>query len=108
RIVSQRPRDGDALLHAARQMVRIRMRKFFKFDEGELPKGDLLALLPADALHFKSEGHVAERGAPRKQLGEVLEHHAAVHATASHRPAADSDLAGRRGKKPRDDVEEGR
>ena len=56
-----------------------------------------LALGLADALHLEPEGDVAERGAPRKELGEILEHDAAVHAVAGHRLAADADFARRSG-----------
>ena len=45
------------------------------------------------ALHFQPERDIAERGAPREQLGEILEHHAAVHAVAGDRLAADADFA---------------
>ena len=45
------------------------------------------------ALHFQAEGDVAQRGAPRKQLGEILKHDAAVHAVAFDRLAGDADFA---------------
>ena len=108
RIVGERARDGDPLLHAARQMVRIGAREFVELHQRQLLERDGVALLLGDAFHLEAEGHVAERGAPRKQLGEILEHDAAVHAVAGDRLAADADLAARRADESRDDVEKRR
>ena len=69
---------------------------------------DLLALGLSHALHLQAEGHVSERGAPWKQLGEILEHDAAVHAVAGDGLAADADLAGGGREKAGDDVEQRR
>src|SRR5207244_778996 len=82
--------------------------EFLEFHQLELLVRDRLSLGPADALHLEPEAHVAERGTPRKQLGEVLEHHAAVEAMTADRLAADADLARGRGEKAGDDVEQGR
>src|SRR5262249_868452 len=65
-------------------------------------------LLPPHALHLQAERHVGERGAPREQLGEILEHDAAVHAVPAHRLAADADLAAARRNETGDDVEQRR
>ncbi len=101
RIVGERPRDGDPLLHAAGQMVRIGVREFLQLDQRELCERDLLALGLAHAFHLEPEGDVAERGAPGEQLGEVLEHDAAVEPVAGDRLAADADLAARSGRESR-------
>jgi hypothetical protein len=82
--------------------------EFLELHQPELRERDLLALAFADALHLQPEGDVAERGAPREQLREVLEHHAAVHALAGDRLAADPDGAAGRRQEARDDVEQGR
>ena len=100
RIVGERAGDRDALLHAAREMVRIGLDELVELDELELAARDLLALGLGDPLHLQPEGHVAERGAPGKQLREVLEHDAAIHAVAGDRRAADADLARARPQKP--------
>ena len=96
RIVGKRTGDRDALLHAAREMVRIGFDELLELHELELPARDLLALGLGDPFHLQPERHVAERGAPGKQLGEILEHDAAVHAVAGDRRAADADFAAAR------------
>src|SRR5262249_6959189 len=107
-IVRERPRDGDPLLHPAGQMVRIRLYEFFELHQLELRERDLLALGLADPPHLEPEGHVSERGAPREQLGKVLEHHAAVGAVTADRFAADADFARGGGEKAGDDIEQRR
>src|SRR5262249_16692195 len=107
-IVGERARDSDPLLHPAREVMRIGLGEFLELDQLELLERNLLALAPADSLHFQAEGDVAERGAPREQLGKVLEHHAAVETMAGHRLAADADLAGAGSEEAGDDVEQRR
>src|SRR6516162_2660388 len=82
--------------------------EFLELDEGELLERDTFPFGPRDALHFETEGDVAERGAPWKQLGEILEHHTTIHAAPGHGLAADTDLAGGRREEAGDDVEERR
>ena len=106
RIVGKRTRDRDPLLHAARQVMRKRLGEVFELDEAQLLERDPLALGLGQSLHFQAERHVAKRGAPRKQLGEVLKHHAAIHAVALHLLSGDADFAGTWLKEPGDDVEQ--
>ena len=87
-------------------MVRIGAGKLFELDELELRQGDVLALGLGHPLHLEAEGNVAERGAPRKKLGEILKHDAAVHAVAGHGLAADADFAVGGVEKAGDDVEQ--
>ena len=105
-IVGQRAGDGDPLLHAAGEMVRIGIGELLQLDQPELLQRDLLALGPGHALHLQPEGDVAQRRAPGEQLGEVLEHDAAVHAVAGDGLAADADLAAGGRKEAGDDVEQ--
>jgi hypothetical protein len=98
----------DPLLHAARQVMRVAAGELLELHQRELAQRDGLALVLRHALHLEPERHVAERGTPGKQLGEILEHHAAVHAVAGDRLAVDADLARGRRNEARDDVEEGR
>ena len=86
--------------------MRIGLAEFFQLDERELFARDVLALGLADAFHFEPEGHVAERGAPREKLREILEHDAAVEPVAVHRLAADADLAAGRTEEARDQIEQ--
>ena len=85
-------------------MVRIGFCEFLQLHQAELFEGDGLALGLGHAFHFKPEGHIAERGAPRKQLGEILKHHTAVHAMAFDRRAGDADFAGGRSEKAGNDM----
>src|SRR5687767_4327342 len=74
-------------------MMRIGIGELVELDERKLLPRDLVALFLRDALHLQTEGDIAERGAPREQLGEVLENDAAVGAVAVDRLAADLDFA---------------
>ena len=107
-VVGERAGDGDTLLHAAGEMMRIGVGEFLELDEGELLARDAFALGLGDALHLQPERHVAERGAPREQLGEILEHDAAVHAAPGDRLAADPDFARGGREEAGDDVEQRR
>src|SRR4029077_1984649 len=89
-------------------MVRIGLRELFELDERELPARELLTLGLANAFHLETEGDVSQRRAPWEQLGEVLEHHAAVEPMAGDGPAANADLAVGGGEKAGDDVEQAR
>src|ERR1044072_4181275 len=81
--------------------------EFFQLHECGLPACDLLAFGLGDALHFEPEGDVAECGAPREQLREILEHDAAVEPVAVDRLAADAALAAARLQESADQVEQG-
>src|SRR5262249_22284917 len=96
------------LLHAAGQVVRIRLDEFFELHQLELRERNLFALGLADPSHLEPEGHVSERRAPREQLSEILKHHAAVGAVTADRFAADADLARGGGEKAGDYVEQRR
>src|SRR5262249_60972406 len=90
-------RVRDAMTHAAGSEMRVAAREFLQLDQAELAYRDPLALVLGQALHLQPERHVAEGGAPGKQLGEILEDDAAVLAVAGDRLAAEADLAaGRR------------
>src|SRR5215472_8749905 len=77
-IVSERAGDRDPLLHAAREMMRIGAGEILKLDEAELFESDRLAFRLRPPFHFQPEGDIAERGAPGKELREILEYDAAV------------------------------
>src|SRR5262249_8260009 len=74
----------------------------------ELLERDLLARRLADAFHLQAERDIAERCAPREQLGEVLEHDAAIEPMSGDELAADANLAGAGSKKARNDVKQRR
>src|ERR1700738_3505032 len=89
-------------------MVRIGLGELFELDERKLPARELLTLGLANAFHLETEGDVSQRRAPWEQLGEVLEHHAAVEPMAGDGPTANADLAAGGGEKAGDDIEQAR
>src|SRR4051794_29136411 len=89
-------------------MVRIGVAELLQLHEAELIARHFFALGLPHAFHLEPEAHVAERGAPRKKLREVLKHHTAIEAVAVHLLAADADLASGRRQKSGDQVEQGR
>src|SRR5262245_32779406 len=105
RVVGERARDGDALLHAAGKMMRIGFRELLELDQAQLLERHGLALALGHALRLEAEGDVAERGPPREELREVLKHHAAIGAVAGYWLAANADVAAGRLQEPRNDVE---
>ncbi|OFT87956.1 hypothetical protein HMPREF3115_15030 [Burkholderia sp. HMSC10F09] len=97
RLHRERARNGDALLHAARQRMRIRIgeraephlveivqRTFARFGTRQL-RGD--AQRKRDVLHD---------GLPRRQLIELLKHDHAIRARPVHRRTVERDRAGDR------------
>ncbi|MCY1225075.1 hypothetical protein D9M72_372650 [compost metagenome] len=94
RLHRQRPRDRHALLHAARELVRVHI--------GELREAHLVQvvqralgrfLAPQRARGEQREHHVLLHRLPRRQLVELLEHDDAVGARLRHAPAVEPDLA---------------
>src|SRR5262245_8046749 len=86
--------------------MRIGLAELLELHQRELLARDLLALGLADAFHLEPEGDVAERGAPREELREILEHDAAVEPLSVHRLAGDANIAGRGFQEARDQVEQ--
>ena len=70
----ERARDADALLHAARELVRELVRGVLEADERSTSCARVLPLALADALHLEAEGDVVDHAAVREQA-EVLEDH---------------------------------
>src|SRR6266508_6270441 len=89
-------------------MMRIGIGKSLALNQMQLPARDLLALALADAFHLQAESDVAERRPPREQLGEILEHHAAIHAGPGDRLAVDADFTSGRAQESGNDVEQRR
>ena len=71
----QRPRQADALLHAAGELVRPGRPEAGQADELEHRLGACPADILGDALHLQPEGDVVDEVAVGEQA-EVLEHHA--------------------------------
>src|SRR5262249_57199822 len=76
--------------------------------QARLRQGDRVAVGFAAPPPLEPGGHVAERGAPREEVSEVLKHHAAVGAVTADHFAADADFARGGGEKAGDDVEQRR
>src|SRR5204862_7519834 len=84
------------------------VRELLQLDQLQLLERDFLALRLRHTLHLQPESDVAERRTPGKELGEVLEDDAAVHAIAGHRLTANAHLAIGGSEEPGDDVEQRR
>ena len=101
RVLHQAARDGDALLHAARQLVRVAAAEALQADQIEHGVGALAALLARRAADAERELDVVERRQPGKQAG-LLEHHAdAVGIGLGDGPAGAQDGARRLVPEPR-------
>ena len=107
RLQAQGLRDGDALLHAARQLVRIIMfisgqPHFFKSPVRAAPELRLVA----DSLELQRILDIFLHCFPREELVEVLKDHHDVADGAAPFPAVDPDAA-LIGFKPRDTAQQG-
>ena len=88
----ERPREPDALLHAAGNLVRIVRGKAVELDELHEAFGARLAFRRRKFRDLQAEGDVLRHREPRKQV-ELLEHHGArrrrlLHALARHEHGA--------------------
>jgi hypothetical protein len=104
RVDGQRPRQPDALAHAAGQLVRVAIRMRIQPDLFQHGAGTPYPFGTIDAGQFEAEGRVVDHGAVRQQR-ERLEHHR--HAVAPQAlqllrfqapevAAVDEDFASRR------------
>ena len=94
-MVRERAGDGDALLHAARELVRVGARKARQPDEVDplaRVRGRLAPRLPAE---LEPEGHVLEHRPPRKER-VALKHHAAVSTGAANLLTVEQERSGGR------------
>ncbi len=88
RLHGERARDRDALLHAAREHVRIDVLELAEIDLGDQRARVLVRLRARHApVDQQRKHHVAQHRLPRQQLVELLEHHHAVGAGPLDRPA---------------------
>src|SRR5215471_16162664 len=88
----ERAGEPDALLHAARQLVRILLGRLREADQRQERARPLRRDLGVDALELEAELDIAPRRAPRQQA-RLLKHEAAVAAGAAHLLAVDEDRA---------------
>src|SRR5215204_5658354 len=102
---SERARDADALLHAARELVRVAAGRVPEAGEVEELAGNPLALRSRHAAHLGTEGDILEHGLPGEER-EGLEDDAAVRPRPGDRTVADADLAGGRRDEACDHVED--
>ena len=83
--------DGDALLHAARQGVRIAVAEAVQPDLGDVVPGALLGFPLRHASRAQREQDVLEHGLPGQKLVEFLEHDHAVRPRTNDRRAVQPD-----------------
>ena len=108
RVGRERAGQRDALLHAAGELVHMRMLELLEADELEEMVGDFLALgIPQIRPQFQPEHHVAEDVEPRKQR-RFLEHDEPLPPGPFHELAVGEHAAGIRHGQACDDVEQGR
>ncbi|OWK19607.1 hypothetical protein AJ88_40755 [Mesorhizobium amorphae CCBAU 01583] len=101
----ERPRNADALRHAAGKLARPGIGEFGEADERDVETRPLLGLLPGHAAHFEAEGDVAEHGQPGQQA-RLLEDHGALGTDAVDRLAVDCDAAAVGGLQPGKDAQQ--
>jgi hypothetical protein len=107
RAVRERARDRDALLHPARQLVRIHVGEAREPDQIEPLQRLALGLAAAAAVHPQAEHHVLLHGEPRKQR-VALKHHPAIGARPLHRLAVEQHLTARLRVEPGQDADQRR
>ncbi len=106
RVLREAARDGDALPHAARQLVRIVVRKFAQAHELEQRRATLAPRRAVHPAQVEREFHVGERGFPRQQR-RVLEHHPdLVRHGCANALAFDARLPARRRDQAGEDLEQ--
>jgi hypothetical protein len=88
----QRPRDGDALAHAARQLSRMTTLETLQADHCNVVTGVLQALGAGDATQFERECDIVDHAAPG-ECAFLLKHHADGWMWAGDRLAGDRDAA---------------
>ena len=97
-VVGQHAGDGDALLHAAGELVRIAVGEALKADQPDEFVGDIVDLAARQPALARAKADVLAHRHPGKQR-VVLEHHAAVAAGTGDRLAV--HLTPRRWSAPR-------
>src|SRR2546422_513409 len=105
-IRGQRARHRDALLHPARELVRIFRLEALEPDQLDETADGGGALAPVHPLDLEAVGDVPLDRAPG-QDGELLEDDAAIGAGALHRPAVHQDGAARGPEQAGQDAEQG-
>ena len=109
RLHRERTRDRHALLHAARELVRMHVGEFREAHLVEVVQRALGRLLAAQRARGQQREHdVLLDGLPRRQLVELLEHHDAVGPGPQHALAGQPDLALDRRDEARDRFQQGR
>ena len=92
RLVDQRARDGQALAHAARQLMRVGIGEFGEAHQFQPQKRVALGADVPHAVHLRAEHHVLFHREPREQR-VALKHHAAILAGAGDGLAVEQHLA---------------
>ena len=105
RVVGQRARDRGALLHAARQLLRVVLVEALQAHLGQEAVRDLQLLRARQAALAQAEADVVQHRQPGEQR-VALEHHAAVGAGAVDALAVEQHLAGGRVVQPGDDAQQ--
>ena len=102
----QGAREPNALLHPARELVRVARLEVREAGLGDLPARDLGALLLGNAAQLQAEGDVPQHVRPGEQ-GKILKDKGALRPRALHLFPLYPDLAAARRDQPGDDLKEG-
>ena len=106
RVVDQRPRDGHALAHAAREFVGVAIGKVFEADLTEQSQRPVPVGARVERAQLDLHEHVVERGAPVEQHG-ALEDDAQIGLRTIDDSAIDAHFAGARQVQARDQPQQG-
>ena len=105
-MIDQRARQGNALRHAAGEMVRKGISKGFEPDQTH-EFIDLGALFPQHAARDEAGFDVSSDGEPREKIG-ILKDEPAFRARLGNRLGTDGDLAGRGARETGNHSQQGR
>ena len=107
RVERQRPRDGDALAHTARELARVLGLKALEPHGLEQSQRDLAPARGRHAQELEAEADVVERRAPREEPGVLEDEGDLLRVRARDRLAVDQDGARVRAHETADHAEHG-
>src|SRR2546427_627132 len=106
--VGQRPRDGDPLLHAARELPRIMIFESLQADQIDQRLGFDLSIAGTASPRLETKAHVAQHGTPgEKGFVEFLKYEDEIGRRAADLSPVHNDFAGARNGEPGNGHEQG-
>ena len=106
--IGQRPRDGDPLLHAARELPRIMIFESLQADQIDQRLGFDLSIAGTASPRLETKAHVAQHGTPgEKGFVEFLKYEDEIGRRAADLSPVHNDFAGARNGEPGNGHEQG-